>query len=124
VLLVRRAKEPSAGLLGVPGGFIDAGEAAEQGLRREVREEVGLELDCVRFLMSYPNVYHYLDVSYPVVDLYFTALALAPESARPLDAVTGIEWHFPAEIPDGEIAFPSMHAALQRMTNATPMPLQ
>ena len=124
VLLVRRAKEPSAGLLGVPGGFIDVGETAEDGLRREVREEVGLELDRIRFLMSYPNVYHYRDVSYPVVDLYFTALALAPESARPLDAVAGIEWHLPADIPDAEIAFPSMRAALLRMTNAPPMSLQ
>jgi ADP-ribose pyrophosphatase YjhB (NUDIX family) len=112
VLLIRRAKDPSAGKLGVPGGFIDFGESAEDGMRREVREEVGLELDRVRFIVSFPNLYHYRDVIYPVVDLYFSADALDPDSARPLDAVAGIEWRTPAEVPDAEMAFDSMRVAL------------
>src|SRR4051812_43391840 len=45
ILLIRRAKEPAAGKFGVPGGFIDFGESAEDGMRREVREEVGLEVE-------------------------------------------------------------------------------
>ena len=112
VLVIRRAKEPSAGKLGVPGGFIDFGESAEEGMSREVREEVGLELDRVRFLVSHPNLYHYRDVIYPVVDLYFAADAVNPGAAQPLDAVAAIEWRKPADIPDAEIAFESMRVAL------------
>lgn len=112
VLLIRRAKDPSAGKLGVPGGFIDFGESAEDGMRREVREEVGVEVERVRFLVSFPNSYPYREVTYPVVDLYFTAVAVDPGAARPLDAVTGVEWQLPQDIPDGEIAFPSMRVAL------------
>lgn len=115
VLLIRRAKEPAAGKLGVPGGFIDFGESAEEGLRREVREEVGLELDRVRFLVSFPNLYAYRGVTYPVVDLYFSARAVSPEQARPLDAVAAVEWRPPADIPDDEIAFPSMRVALRAL---------
>ena len=112
VLFIRRAKEPSAGKLAVPGGFIDFGESAEDGLRRETREEVGIEVDRLQFLMSFPNSYPYAEVTYPVVDLYFTAQAINPDSAQPLDAVLGIEWRLPHEVPQEEIAFASLRAAL------------
>ncbi|MBN9122482.1 MAG: NUDIX domain-containing protein [Planctomycetes bacterium] len=119
VLTIRRAKEPAAGKLGVPGGFIDFGESAEEGMRREVREEVGLEVDRVRFVVSYPNLYHYRGVVYPVVDLYFAADAVDPGAARPLDAVAGIEWRDPADLPDDEIAFESLRVALAAVRQQT-----
>jgi ADP-ribose pyrophosphatase YjhB (NUDIX family) len=116
-LFIRRAKDPSAGKLGVPGGFIDFGESAEDGLRREVREEVGLEIDRLRFLVSFPNLYHYRGVAYPVVDLYFAADAVNPGNAKPLDAVAGIEWRLPADVPEAECAFDSMRVALGLVRN-------
>jgi mutator protein MutT len=115
ILLVKRARDPSAGKLGVPGGFIDIGESAEEGLRREVREEVGIELEQLQFLLSFPNTYFYREVEYPVVDLYFTAKAVKPESATALDAVAGVEWRLPGDIRDDEYAFPSMRVAVRSL---------
>jgi 8-oxo-dGTP diphosphatase len=45
VLLGRRAFDPGAGCWGLPGGFLEEVEEPHAGLRREVREETGLEIE-------------------------------------------------------------------------------
>ena len=92
-------------------------------MRREIREEVGIEVDRVRFVVSHPNLYHYREVIYPVIDLYFRADAVSPQDAKPLDAVAGIEWRLPANIPEEECAFDSLRVALRVVRNgAIPAP--
>jgi ADP-ribose pyrophosphatase YjhB (NUDIX family) len=48
VLLLNHVFRPGSGW-GVPGGFINKGENLEEALRRELREEIGLELGKVEF---------------------------------------------------------------------------
>jgi len=43
LLLVRRAVEPSRGMWGLPGGFVEADESPEQAVLRELAEETGLQ---------------------------------------------------------------------------------
>jgi phosphoglycolate phosphatase-like HAD superfamily hydrolase/ADP-ribose pyrophosphatase YjhB (NUDIX family) len=50
VLMVRTRKW--SGLWGIPGGKIKGGEPAEAALRRELREETGLEIEAPRFVMA------------------------------------------------------------------------
>jgi ADP-ribose pyrophosphatase YjhB (NUDIX family) len=114
VLLTRRAKDPARGKLGMPGGFVDAGESAEQALAREVREEVGLEILRLRYLTSHANRYAYAGVTYTTLDLFYTGTATHPERATPLDAVESLVWADPLTIDLDEIAFDSMRAALRR----------
>lgn len=112
LLFIRRAKDPAKGLLGMPGGFVDPGESAEEALRREVREEVGLELDAITYLTSHANPYFYAEVTYTTLDLFYVARAADPGRARPLDAVERIEWLDPAAVPPEAIAFDSMRRAV------------
>jgi NAD+ diphosphatase len=112
-LFIRRAKEPGRGRLALVGGFVDPGENAEIALRREVREEVGVELDQVTFLSSSPNDYHYRGTTYPVVDLIFAGTT-AHTDARPLDGVASLEWLDPFAVALDELAFPSMRDGVAR----------
>lgn len=38
--------------MGIPGGKIQRGESSETALRREIREETGLEIEDIRFVLS------------------------------------------------------------------------
>ena len=57
VLLLRHVLRKGSGW-GIPGGFINAGEQPEDAVRRELREETGLELEAVElaFVRTLPNV--------------------------------------------------------------------
>ncbi|MDX1951951.1 MAG: NUDIX domain-containing protein [Verrucomicrobiota bacterium] len=109
-LVIRRARNPASGKIGLPGGFLEIGETAEEGLRREVLEEVGITLDHLEFLGSEPNLYHYAGVTYPVLDFYFKAFVPANQIVVALDDVAAFEWITPSDLPLDEIAFPSTRA--------------
>ena len=45
LLLIQRLRQPEAGAWGLPGGKIDFGEAAKDTARREIAEELGIEIE-------------------------------------------------------------------------------
>ncbi len=51
VLLLKHRFRPGAGW-GMPGGFIEAGEQPDEALRRELREEVGLEVEKLKLFTA------------------------------------------------------------------------
>ena len=44
VLLIKRAGEPGRGLWSIPGGLVELGEKIKDAVRREVKEETGLDV--------------------------------------------------------------------------------
>lgn len=115
IILLRRAKEPKRGLLGLPGGFIEPGEGAEEGVLRECGEELGWIPSRMDFLASYPNVYRYRGIPYATCDLYFyagaTVLDLEKLKADPSEVAEICR--FPVDaIPWDALAFGSLRRAL------------
>lgn len=119
VLLIRRAKDPHKGKLSVPGGFIDAGEIAEDALRREICEEVGLEVGNLDYFCSLPNSYHYRGVTYQVLDFFFIGRVDSTRLQTDPGEVTEVCWRAREEIRLDEIAFDSVREMLRRFI-ATP----
>lgn len=114
VLMVRRAKDPGRGLLGVPGGFVDIGETAEAAAAREAREETGVEVFDLRFLGGWPNVYEFREIAYPVLDLYFTGRARDGSTASAGHEVAEVLWLRPEDMDPGRLAFPTTRTAFLR----------
>lgn len=55
ILLIRRGREPFKGEWALPGGRIEDNETAEQCLKREMKEETGLEVEPVRLVGIYSD---------------------------------------------------------------------
>lgn len=99
VLLVRRAKPPRAGQWSLPGGAQELGETVVEAARREVREEVGLELERVELLTVVDSITRDPDGAvrwhYTLVDLSAEA---AQGEARPGSDAAELAWFTLEEI--------------------------
>ena len=71
LLVCRRANEPEKGTLDLPGGFTDMHETAEIAIRREIKEELNLEIDSLSYQFSLPNIYVYSGFEVHTLDLFF-----------------------------------------------------
>ncbi|WP_413803262.1 NUDIX hydrolase [Streptomyces iranensis] len=77
VLLLQRA---DTGGWGLPGGFMEPGESLEETVRREVMEEVGLELDDLTLMSVFSGADQYF--RYPNGDQVFNVTTVYTAKAR------------------------------------------
>ena len=111
VLLARRAAEPAAGLWDLLGGFVDEGEEGVDALRRELREELGVEIELDEFVGAFPDTYGEDGVW--TFNLYWTARIVSGE-AEPNEELLEISWFAPDALPPREeFAFSNTVAALE-----------
>lgn len=100
-------------MLDLPGGFIEKHERAEQGLQRELSEELGLNLkDVGHYLCNFTNVYRYENIEYYTLDLYFLLSLDKKPDIIPADDVAAYEWFKADLIDDQNIGFDSVKNAL------------
>lgn len=113
LLLVRRARDPHGGTWDVPGGFLEEGEAPLDGLRRELEEETGLEIEPGRFVDALLDRYGAGDDAPTTLNLYWEATVVRGE-ARAGDDAAELGW-FPRDaLPaDDEIGFPNVRTLLR-----------
>lgn len=71
--MVERGKEPLKGFWSLPGGLLEVGEKLADGIRREVREETGLDVEPVSMFEIFERImpdaddrpeYHYVLIDY------------------------------------------------------------
>ncbi|MEO0895023.1 MAG: NUDIX hydrolase [Bacteroidota bacterium] len=107
ILLCKRAIEPRRGYWNLPAGYLENKETVEEGAKREVMEEAGIDVEIVRLhcIYSIPRISQ--------VYCFFLANMKSPEweiGEETLEA--GL--YTAEEIPYDEIAFPSSIYAIKK----------
>jgi ADP-ribose pyrophosphatase YjhB (NUDIX family) len=110
MLLAKRAYPPYAGTWDLPGGFIEAGETPEAGMRRELREELGVGTRRLRLLGFATD--RYGPAGFPVLTAIYR-VTLAPGPIGSADDVSEVRWFPESKLPFRTIAFPSLRRALK-----------
>jgi ADP-ribose pyrophosphatase YjhB (NUDIX family) len=103
VLLTRRAGDPGEGLWDLPGGFLEEREDALATLRRELREELGVEVEPGGLVGSFPD--RYGEDGPWTINFYWEARIVSGEPT-PADDVADLAWFARDALPSrDEFAF-------------------
>ena len=111
VLLSKRGIKPLKSWWDVPGGFLKLGEPAEAGVRREIKEELGIRLTQIKML---PCIYAGTYQTTPLqitFNTYFAAKISSHARLTPQDDVVDAKWFHINKLP--KIAFANNQKALR-----------
>ncbi|MBE7437651.1 MAG: NUDIX domain-containing protein [Spirochaetales bacterium] len=114
LLFTIRAKEPAAGYLDLPGGFIEPDETAEEAIAREIKEELNVSVENLRFFCTVPNRYLFCGVIYHTLDVIFLGFLAREADLQPADDVTGFEWLKKEEIDLDRVGLDAARLALRK----------
>ncbi len=113
VYLARRAIEPGAGRWSYPGGFLELGEAAQEGARRETEEETRLLVEVGRLIGLYSRPHA------GVVTVIYEAQVVGGEPLPGAES-SEVRGFTPEEIPWDALAFSTAESALRDWVASLP----
>ncbi len=119
LLLTVRKNDPGKGMLDLPGGFVNHDESAEDALRREVLEELGIEITNLRYFGSWPNSYEYSGLKYKTLDLAFIADIDGDSDIIPGDDVSDYVFMDLCKISQEDMAFDSIRLIISSLLQNT-----
>jgi len=108
-LLVERAVEPKKGYWDFPGGFVEAGETFEESAIREVKEELGVTLQDLKYLGTYTDKYDYRGLIYDTLSVAYVGKIPLGQKIKVDDDVAGYKFFKKNELSKTKVAFVSMN---------------
>ncbi len=117
VYLTRRNRDPKKGKLDLAGGFVDPKESAEETCKRELFEELQLNIDVskLKYLTSLPNIYEYKEIVYHTIDLFYEySVSEKFEANLELSEISEANWIPLHELDPEDIAFDSQKAFFEQ----------
>ena len=115
ILFVVRSIEPRKGYLDFPGGFVDEDEGIDESARREIKEELGIDVGSLKYLSDHTDDYPFEEISYRTIGITYIGKLPAGAILKPADDVSGVEFYKLESVPIDRLAWPSMHEMLANL---------
>ena len=96
----------------MPGGFADYNESGEEALKREIKEELNIDIEHFEYMHSFPNEYLFKEVQYYTLDQIYIARIDSTEGIQAADDISDYVWLKPSGINLDNIASPSIKKAI------------
>lgn len=103
LLMALRPEDPFKGWWDLIGGYMNENETPEEALRREIKEELGVDCD-LKLLNFFPGYASWQGAEYPILSIAYLA-ELKSEDFKKSDEIEDLKWFPVTELPP--IAFDS-----------------
>lgn len=115
ILMTQRGRDPAKDKFDFPGGFVEPDESLEQGLEREIAEELNYHPAGYQYFSSSPNRYPYAGIDYNLCDAYFLLELTAKPELIASDDVKDFAWKPLGNIKRSDIAFESVWQIIEKL---------
>jgi len=112
ILLTKRGIEPHKGKWDLPGGFVEIGETIIECAKREIREELNVEIEVDRILDSLPDEYEYQGIVYLTLPTIMTA-HIVSGTLKAQDDVVDFSFFTPGEALTQDLSFHTVDKAIR-----------
>lgn len=112
IMLVKRKFDPQKSYWDLPGGFIDAYETLEDSVKREIKEELGVDVKVDRIIGVYKDIYVFQNIKVPTIGIVVLA-KITKGKIKVSDDVADYKYFSKKDIFKQKLAFKSMKSGIR-----------
>lgn len=122
IMLVKRKFDPMKGYWDLPGGFMNAYESLQDSVKREIKEELGVEINLGKIIGVYKDIYVFQNIANPVIGIVVLA-KIKKGIIKVSDDISTYKYFPKDKVLKQKLAFPSIKQGVSDyLKNKVPMP--
>ena len=112
IMLVKRKVEPKKGYWDLPGGFIQPNENLEESVKREIKEELNINVSVEKIVGIYNDTYEFQNVILPTLGV-IVSVTTDSDKFTPADDISSYKFFSQEDVLKQKLAFKSLYKGLE-----------